>query len=82
MHSLITEIAYDDEISADVAYKSVAPENDSSIQMELNGNILVLKIFNDSITRIRAIFNSYMRWLISLYELEEVLKHDEINNRR
>jgi len=74
MNSLITEIAYPEAESANIVYESIMPEKDSSVKIELEHNILRINIDCENITRLRAVFNSYMRWFISINKIKGVLK--------
>lgn len=64
------EIKFESSKDAEVVFKTIKPElqsapsDRSSVNLDLNGNILNLVIDAEDTPSLRASINSYLRWII------------------
>ena len=65
----VFNIELEDSREAEIIYNSIYPEvsyarNERSItEIELDDNVIVIKIFSRDVVSLRASINSYVRWI-------------------
>ncbi len=65
----VFNVEYDNCHDAEIVYNSIKPEisfargERSTSEIELEGNVIVIRIFSSDVVSLRASINSYVRWI-------------------
>lgn len=65
----VFNIEYDNSHDAEIVYNSIKPEisfargERSTSEIELEDNVIVIRIFSTDVVSLRASINSYVRWI-------------------
>lgn len=79
LRKITVEIPFKNEDTALIVYKSILPEitNKKSrrgqVKAKIKNNKIILAFYSRKTTMIRALWNSYIRWILSIVKVLEVL---------
>lgn len=79
LRKIVVEIPFKDENTALVVYQSILPEVmdreavRGRVKMKIRGNNVILIFYSRRTTIVRALWNSYIRWIMSIIKVLEVL---------
>lgn len=65
-HTATIEVSLPSANLAKTMYRALKPELDARTQISVEDNIIILNLEADTITALRALTNSYLRWMITV----------------
>jgi len=79
LRKITVSIPFRDENIALIVYQSILPETMNrksargQVKAEIRSNKIILTFYSKKTTIIRALWNSYIRWILSIIKILEIL---------